>query len=70
MYGVNIGTLNVYQGSNLIWNQSGNQGNKWYLVEIILQANSFSSSKVSRNPTKLLPYSSVLFTVFQDIYAF
>ncbi|XP_063426135.1 delta and Notch-like epidermal growth factor-related receptor [Mytilus trossulus] len=47
MYGADMGTLNVYQGSSLIWNKTGDQGDQWHLAEISLQANSFSSSKIS-----------------------
>ena len=29
MYGVTVGTLNVYSGNELLFNVSGNQGNHW-----------------------------------------
>ena len=48
MYGADMGTLNVYQESSLIWNKTGDQGSQWHLAEISLQANSFSSSKVRK----------------------
>ncbi|XP_052064461.1 MAM domain-containing glycosylphosphatidylinositol anchor protein 2-like isoform X2 [Mytilus californianus] len=47
MDGSGMGTLNVYQGSSLIWNITGDQGDEWHLAEISLQANSSSSSKIT-----------------------
>ena len=33
IYGVAAGTLNVYSGSNKVFNITGNQGNNWIMVE-------------------------------------
>ncbi|CAG2246680.1 Neurogenic locus notch homolog protein 2 [Mytilus edulis] len=58
MYGATMGTLNVYQGSSLIWNKTGDHGNQWHLAEISLQANSFSSSKISFEAVQGSSYTS------------
>ncbi|XP_071123734.1 uncharacterized protein [Mytilus edulis] len=46
MNGATIGALNVYQGNRRIWRKTGNQGNQWQLVELVLQANSCHCSKI------------------------
>ena len=33
MYGATVGTLNVYSGNSKVFNISGNQSNKWVMVE-------------------------------------
>ena len=34
MYGMNIKTLNVYNGGEVIWTKSGNQGDAWHKAEV------------------------------------
>ena len=33
MYGASAGSLNVYNGNDKVFNVSGNQGNRWVIVE-------------------------------------
>ena len=37
MYGDTIGTLNVFSGSAVVFNASGNQSNHWIKAEITIQ---------------------------------
>ena len=39
MYGVNVKTLNLYNGGKLEWTLSGDQGNKWAQAEVDLNGN-------------------------------
>lgn len=39
MYGIDIGTLNVYQMSKLQWTLSGDQGVCWLLTKVNLDKN-------------------------------
>ena len=39
MYGRDIKTLNVYNGGNVIWTKSGNQGNAWKKAEVSISGN-------------------------------
>ncbi len=54
MYGSTMGVLNVYALVNgdreLIWSQSGNQGNQWNLVEIEENTIPTHSDETDRKP--------------------
>lgn len=56
MHGIDMGTLNVYQGSRHIWSKTGNQGNQWEVAVLNLQANYFNCSKVWINYISALKY--------------
>ena len=36
MYGLNIKTLNVYNGDEVIWTKSGDQGDAWHKAEVTI----------------------------------
>ena len=57
MNGTDVGQLNIYHDSRLIWSLSGNQGDSWKLgVVNILRTYDFANNTVSMNLIYSFPY--------------
>ena len=61
LYGVAAGTLNVYSGSDKVFNISGNQGNYWIMVERNIRLDGSVSLKISLVSRRL--YKSYCFVL-------